>query len=321
MTVPAVEGLLTAPYVTVAEFSAAPTWLDADDLIEGGSAGQQAGELYNVLLRASQWANEYCGQRLSAHTALEQTRVRVRRDGTVYLHPSNVPVRTVIGVAYGSDFQNLTALTDLTQVWVEDARGIVVSMIPLRGSFAGTLEFGSVPRDGSIQVFVQYQYVAGFASTTLTATAASGTDALSVADPTGLQAPSTTMFGTLAGSTARIWDPVNNAGTSGGEEAVQVAPGYVAGSNPVPLVANLANTHTVGAGPAGQVGVSELPASVHQAVICHAVALMLREDVSSDEPFAGVTFGPSARRSRKGGKAGGLLDHACTLLEPYRRVR
>src|SRR5262249_39263121 len=150
---------------------------------------------------------DYCGQRLGAHSVFEQTRARVNRDGTVYLHPSNVPVRQVTGIAYGSDFQNLTALTDLTQTWVEDARGIVVSMIPLRGSWSGTLEFGSIPRSGSIQIYVQYQYVAGYASTTLSATAHSAATSISVDDPTGLQGPSTTLFGSLAGSTARIWDP------------------------------------------------------------------------------------------------------------------
>lgn len=313
MTVPAVEGLLTAPYVTVAEFKASPTWLDVDDLIEGGTQGQQDAELYNVLLRASDWANLFCAQRLGAHVALEQARTRVDRNGFIYLHPSNVPVRAVTGVAYGSDFKNLTALTDLTQTWVEDARGIVVSMIPLRGAFAGSLEFGSIPRSSDWQMFVQYQYVAGYCSTTLSATANAAATSISLTDPTGLQAPSTTMFGTLAGSTARIWDPTV-------EEAVQVASGWN-GSNPVNLVSALASTHTVSPGPAGQVGVSELPPPVHQAVIDMAVSLMLREDVAGDEPFAEAAFGPAARRSARGGKAAGLLDHAYELLDPFKRVR
>jgi hypothetical protein len=297
----------------VPEFKAAPTWLDVDDLIEGGSGGQQDYELYNVLVRASAWADSHTGQRLGAHTVLEQARTRVDRNGLIYLHPSNVPVRAVTGVAYGSDFKSLAALTDLTQTWVEDARGIVVSMIPLRGSWSGSLEFGSIPRSSAMQIFIQYQYVAGYCSTTLTSSAASGANSLTLADPAGLQAPSATMFGTLAGSTARIWDPDY-------EEAVQVAAGFT-GSNPVPLVSPLVNTHTVSSGPNGQVGISELPAPVHQAVIDMAVALMLREDVSNEEPFAGTAFGPAARRSARGGKAAGLLDHACELLEPYKRVR
>lgn len=308
MTVPTVEGLLVAPYVTVEEFTAAPTWLDVDDLIPGGVANAQQSELYNVLLRASQWADQYCEQRLGAHTVYEQTRARVNRDGLVYLHPSNVPVRQVTALAYGSQFQNLTALTDLTQIWVEDARGIVVSMIPLRGSFLGSLEFGSIPRSGNIQMFVEYQYVAGYACTTLSGSVAQGATSLPVNDPTGFQPPSTATLGTVAGSTARIWD-------AGLEEAVKVANGYTAGTSPVTLATGLTNAHAAG------VAVDELPASVHQAVISMAVSLMLREDVASEEPFSGTPYGPSLRRSESGGKAGGLLNHAYELLAPYRRVR
>src|SRR5581483_4563891 len=164
MTVPAVEGLLTQPYVTVAEFKNAPTWLDVDDLIPGGIPEQQDAELFNVLLRASAWADNWCAQRLGAHVAYEQMRCRVDRYGQVILHPSNVPVRQVTGVAYGANFQNLTALTDLSQVWVEDARGIVIGLIPQRGSFFGSLEFGGVGAQGS-ELFLEIAYVCGYAAT------------------------------------------------------------------------------------------------------------------------------------------------------------
>jgi hypothetical protein len=308
VTVPTVEGLLTVPYVSVAEFSASPTWLDVDDLVPGGVANQQVAELYNVLLRASDWADEFCGQRLGAHTVYEQARTRVSRDGLVYLHPSNVPVRQVTGIAYGTNFQKLTALSDLTQVWVEDARGIVVSMLPLRGSFAGTLEFGTVPSTSAVQVFVEYQYTAGYCSTTLSGPVTAAATSLPLVDPTGLQAPSTTLIGSLSGSTARIWD-------SGLEEAVTVASGYTAGTTPVPITTGLLNPHQAGT------SVSELPAQVHQAITCFAVSLMLREDVAGEEPFAGTPYGPALRRSKAGGAAGGLLDSAYEMLAPYRRVR
>lgn len=307
MTVPTVEGLLTVPYVTVAEFRAAPTWLDTDDLIPAGTTTQQDAELYNVLLRASEWADNWCGQRLSAHTAYEQTRATVDRWGRIILHPSNVPVRQVVGVAYGTDFQNLTTLTDLTQTWVEDARGIVVSSIPWRGSFSGTLEFGNVGPGGT-ELYVAYQYVAGWANTTLTANASQGGSSITVADATGIQPQSTIQFGTLPGSTLRIWDPAK-------EEAVTVGASYTAGATTVPLSSTLINAHSIGA------GVSELPADVHQAVIELSVALLMRENVTDDEPFAGTPYGPTTRSSERGGAAGGLVDHARELLEPYRRVR
>lgn len=307
MTVPSVEGLLTIPYVTVAEFRASPTWLDTDDLIPAGAPAQQDAELYNVLLRASSWADNWCGQRLSAHSAYEQTRARVDRWGRIILHPSNVPVRQVTGVAYGTDFQNLTELTDLTQTWIEDARGIVVSSVPWRGTFSGTLEFGSVPPSGG-EVYVAFQYVAGYAVTTLASPATAAQSSIVVANATGIQPQSTVLFGTLPGSTLRVWDPAL-------EEAVTVGTSYTAGATTVPLSAPLINSHVTGT------GVSELPPEVHQAVIELAVALLMRENVTDEEPFAGTPYGPTTRQSAAGGAAGGLVDHARELLEPYRRVR
>jgi hypothetical protein len=308
VTVPAVEGLLTAPYVTLAEFRANPTWLDTNNLITtpGATQAQQDAELYNVLLRASAWADNYCEQRLGAHTVLENTRSRCDRYGRMFLHPSNVPVRQITGLAYGVDFQNLTAITDFTQTWVEDARGIVVSIMPMRGSFS-SLEFGGVP-SGDTEIYVQYQYTAGYAATVLSAASALGANTLSVVDGTGLQSPSLGILGTLAGSTARIWDPNN-------EEAVTMGSSYVTGSSTLALASTTLFAHAKG------VSVSELPAEVHQAVVSLAVALMTRENAEDDEPFAAAELGPSLRKSAGGGIGGGLVEDAWMLLDPFRRVR
>jgi hypothetical protein len=304
--------LLTQPYVSVAEFRAAPTWLDSDDLIPGGTSTQQDEELYNVLLRASSWADEFAGGGtdrpwFGAHLVTEQCRTRINRDGQVFLHPADHPVRQITGLAYGANPQDMTVLSDLTQTWVEDSRGIVVSVIPWRGSWTGTIEFGAVSQPGG-QMFIQYQYVSGYCNTTLAAQASSGASVIQVADPTGLQAPSASLLGALSGSTARIWDPAL-------EEAVSIATGYVTGNSTVPLQAPLANTHAAG------VIVSEFPAAVRQAIICYAVGLLMREDESSQEPFPSTPYGPTARRSTTKGKAGGLVDEAERLLKPYRRVR
>lgn len=307
MTTPAVEGLLTQPYVSVPEFRAAPTWIDSEDLIPGGSSGQQDSELTNVLLRASAWADNYCEQRLGAHTVVEQTRVRPDHDGLFYLSPSNVPVRQVTAIAYGSTPQRLTALSDLSGTWVEDARGIVVSTYPNNPRFNSLLQFGPAMRSEA-QMYVQYSYIAGYANTVLTQPVKVGQHALSVSDPTGFIPPSTGLVGPIQGSTARIWEP-------GAEEAVQVATGWTVGNPTIALATPLVNAHNTGA------VVSEMPAEIRQAIICHAVALLIREDVTAEEPWAGTPFGPTARRSEKGGKAGGLVDHAMMLLEPFRRVR
>jgi hypothetical protein len=299
------DGLATVPYVTLAEFKASPTWIDSENLIEGGNQGQQDSELYNVLLRATAWVDGYCEQRLQAHSVYEQMRAEMDRHGRIYLHPQNTPVRQITGLAYGFNFQNLTVLEDLTQIWIEDSRGIVVSVLPMRGTFSGTLEFGASGATGG-QVFVEIGYVAGFGNSTLTAPATSGQSQVTVADATGFQPPFTGTLGLLAGSTARIWDP-------GFEEAVTVAAGYVQGATTIPLAATLQNNHSTGT------GISELPPDIKQAVTALAVAYLCREDVTAEDPFGSTPYGPTLRRGT--GQAGGLVDTAWQLLDPYRRIR
>lgn len=308
MTTPTVEGLVTVPYVGLAEFKASPTWLDLQDLVEGGTQGQQDAELYNQLLKASSWAADFCMQPLHAHTAYEQARTRVDRWGNIYLHPSNNPVRSITGIAFGANFQNMTVMaTPGKQAWVEDARGLVVALVPGQGNYLGQLQFGSAPRAGG-QVYVAYQYIAGYANTYLTSPATASQSQLTVADPTGFLPATTTVLGTSIGaSVARIWDPAV-------EEAITIAPNYVQGANPLVLSGPLASNHVAGA------QVSEIPADVRQAVVQYAAGLLTREDASTDAPFPGSP-GPTARRSGSRGVSGGLIEEAERALLPFRRVR
>jgi hypothetical protein len=313
LTTPLADGLLTTPYVTVPEFLATPTWLDSQDLIPGGNATQQTNELYNVLLRASAWACRIAEQPLHAHTVIWQDRVPVDRWGDIYITPPHNPVRHVNALAYGSDFQNLSLISGLqAQLWIDgDGRAFQVSQMPNGGSYLGSLQFGGT-RPGADILYVQYSYVAGYCATTLTAAASSGASSLTVADPTGLQAPVTGgLIGTVPGSTVRIWDPLNPTASTGGEEAAQVASGWN-GANPVTLASSLANAHPIGA------GVSELPPEIHTAVSELAIGLLCREDVTDEEPYGGTPFGPTVRQSHSGGKAGGLIDHAREVLLRYR---
>lgn len=298
-----VEGLLTSPYVTVAEFKAAPTWIDVDDLIPGGVQAQQDAELNNQLLKASAWADGYTSMRLGAHTATENARTRINRDGRIFLHPSDVPVRQVTALAFGADPSSMTVLSDLSGVWVEDGRGIVVGVVPNRGSWSGRLEFGSNRGPGG-EVFVQYQYVAGYACTTLSGSVAAGDQSLSVVDGTGFIGPSTALIGALDGSTVRIWDPAK-------EEAFKVGQGYTFGSATIPLAAPLVNAHAAGA------AVSEMPAEVRQAVITYACALILRDE----EGQSSGQFSASLRKVASDGSPAGLIADAQNWLERYRRTR
>jgi hypothetical protein len=298
--------------VTVAEFLASPTWLDNQDLVPGGNALQQGNELFNQLLKASAWASRCAEQPLHARTGYTQDRAPVDRWGNVYVVPDARPIRAVNGFAWGYSFQDLNILNSpSSQTWIEKGETIVFQLSTSSTPGLASQQFGRVhPRIDS--VFYQCSYVAGYCNTTLAAPATAGATSITLTDPTGLQ-PAVTggLLGTIPGSVGRIWEPVNSTGTSGGEEAFQVSASWT-GGNPVLLAAPLVNNHAAGA------GVSELPPEVHQAVISLTVALLCREDVSNDEPYSATPFGPTVRRSKRGGKAGGLVDHAESILHRYK---
>jgi hypothetical protein len=304
--VPLIDGLPTAPYITTAEFLASPTWLDNQDLVPGGDEAQQEAELYNVLLKASGWANRIAEQTLAAHTVIESDRYPVDpQSGNLYIVPLNNPVRLVQALAYGSDFQNLSLMTiTSTNPWIERQESLIVSQWASAANLS-SLQFGPPTAPGADFAYVQYKYVAGYCTTTLTVAANAGDSQVTVADPTGLVAAQTGgLLGTIPGSVARIWDP-------GFEEAFQVSNNWVAGTNPVLLASPLQYAHAVGA------GVSELPAEVHQAIQCLTVALLMREDVSYEEPFGQTPFGPTVREAHSGGQAGGLIGNAREILLRY----
>jgi hypothetical protein len=303
--------------VSAEEFLASPTWLDSQDLVSKGSTLQQGNELTNQLIKASGWAWTLAEQNLAAHKVYAQDRFPVDRWGNVYIVPGNSPVRSVDGLAWGSDFQNLTVLSlPSTQVWVERtgrASSIIVAPYPAGYSKGlSDFQFGG-RRAAQDYVYVQYLYTAGYCVTTLAEDAISGATQINLTDPTGLQpGASSGLLGAIPGSIARIWDPADTSGSTGGEEAIRVSPAWVAGTNPVLLTAPLAHNHAAGA------AVDELPPEVHQAVIALTVALLCREDTAGDEPFSRTSFGPTVRESKSGGKAGGLVDHAKLILHRYR---
>lgn len=306
MTTPISEPLLTVPFVGVAEFRAAPTWLDTEDLIQAGTGAQQDAELYNVLLRASAWANSCVRQPLQAHTAHDFTEARVDRYGRIFLHPKNTPIRSVTGFAYGAEINDLTTLSDLSTVWIEDQRGILIADDVLSSNWAGSLQFGRLPTPDR-HIYVYYEYVAGYGNGQLMATANAGAATLTLDNALGFQGSSTSPLGTQYGaSIARIWDPAL-------EEAVTV---QSVANNVLTLSGTTSNSHTGNTG----IQVSEMPAEVRQAVICYAVGLLLRDNTTNDAPYPN-SVGPVVRRANSGGRAGGLVSEAERLLGPYRRVR
>lgn len=308
MTVPVnvipASGVLSRPYVTAGMFRGFPTWLDLDNLIPGGASALQDDELGDVLLQASDWAVGVCeNMLLHAHWVQgENQRARSKSSGRIYVRPRDIPLRGVTALSWGGDpsFMNTVTLPD-SSMWIEDGRR--VSWTPGGGvtQFRGpALQFGPSARPPS-QVYVTWSYVAGYPSTYLAAPVAAGATSAEVADPTGM----------LPGDTLRIYD-------LGVSEALTVASTYTPAMptvpptvTAIPLAAGTANAHAQGT------GVTEMPRKMLQAIIAYAVALMMREDVTDEEPVTG--FGPAARTTSggRGGQAAGLVNDAYGWLFYY----
>lgn len=307
MTIPVLavpsSGVLAQPYLTNAMFKGFPHWLDLDDLIQGGVANVQDDALADQLLAASDWAVGECGDMLlHAHWVQNETRrVRVGAGGRIYLKPYDIPVRAVTSLSYGWDPSAMTSLSlPASSMWIEDGRE--VSFVPYGGlNFTGpAIQFGAAPRSG-MEVYVQWSYIPGFPVTTVSAVT-EGADSITVADPTGI----------LPGDVLRCYDPGLSEAFAVSPEYAPAMPTWPPTATSVPLSSPAQNDHAAGT------GVTEMPRKVLQAVIAYTVALLMRQDVSDEEPVS--SFGPAARTTTaKGdsGQAGGLVNDARKWLAPY----
>ena len=303
--VPPPSGVLTRAYVTPAMFKGFPTWLDLDNLIPGGVSGVQDDSLADALLQASDWAvGAVENMPLHGHLVTgEQFRTRIKGTGRISVRPRHIPIRSVTSLSWGVDPSSMQAVSlPDASMWFEDGRRM--SWQP--GGFAATfrgpaLQFGP-PAQPSRQVFVSWSYVAGFPFALLGSPVSSGAMSVTVDDPSSI----------LPGDTLRIYDP-------GASEALTVASTYVPmvptvppTPTSIPLAAAAQSNHAAG------VGITGFPRKVLQAVIAYTVALLMREDVSEEEPVSG--FGPAARTTAggRGGQAAGIVNDAYGWLAPYR---
>ena len=281
-------------YLTIAEFKNAPTSLDINNLISGGTQGQQDAELANIILRASSYLDEYLNQNLVAKRSTETQRVRVNNQGYIALHPNDNPVIALESFLYGASPNNLQTLPDPSQCWFEAQQVLVpLSQMATTYSSAGPLSFGS--STPGQQLFTQYTYVAGFVNTTI-ATATATATSLTVASGLGI----------LAGGRLRIYDGVSS-------EIVTVASTYTNGSTTVPLTSALGFTHAAG------VAIGNLPNAVKQAAILATTAfLRIRGDKSNT-----MSITTRAQGSEISGETrfGSDLALARDMVNLYRRIR
>ncbi|MEU5426836.1 hypothetical protein AB0H73_14700 [Streptomyces olivoreticuli] len=290
------------PYISPAAFAAHPTYLDMDDLRSGSAQeADQTAELANLLLMASQWADNEIDQPFGAHVRTQRCRARIDRSGILRLHPDRTPVIAVASVGYGLTPTALTTVSG-TGAWVEDDRNILLPLDAGSASWSGSLQFG---RPASGDVFVQATYTAGYVTTTLASPAVAGAMSLTVSDPTGI----------VPGGSYRIWEP-------GSEETVTVADSWTPPAATVPpaaaavtLAAPALSAHAAGHDFSG------LPADVRLAVVNYAVSLLMRPDTASEDAYPDTPLASGTRRNDPRRDGSGLVAEAARILSSYGRVR
>jgi hypothetical protein len=282
----------STPYLTIAEFKQAPTAIDVDDLVGGGTSAINDQELANVIARASSWIDSHCGQVLASTQDTDALRASIDRRGFLKIHPRYWPITQVVSLSYGP-VPSLMASVDPSILWLE-SESVIVPIMGISTAFSGAIQFTGNYSTTQEQ-FVSITYVNGFPNTELTASVSASATSLPVKDVTGF-AP---------GMPFTIYDGSTT-------EYVTVGTSFTAstGSGNLP-VTGMKYPHN------STISVSALPPAVKQACIYVTSAILKARGNASLvmtqlTPGTFQTSNPSA-----------LADYnaAVDILKPYRRIR
>jgi hypothetical protein len=285
------------PYLTLQEFKNAPTALDYGNLVVGGNQAAQDAELSNAITRASSYIDNYCNQVIGATVDTEQQRIRANSDGTLRFHPKYFPVVALTSLSYGFYPNQLTAVSDPSQAWMEEQEVIFpYANMAYTQSSQGPLGFG-FSSNGRAETFIKYTYINGYANSVLASNVSVGATSITVAEGAGI----------VAGGMLNLYDGAST-------ERVTVADSYTFGSTTVPLTSGLAYAHTAG------VSVSNLPSAIKEATILMATAyLKIRGDASMTMQITNTATQQAPGTGA--GRIGTEVGHVQELLKPFRRIR
>lgn len=283
----------STPYITIQEYKQAPTAVDVDDLVGGGTSAINDQELENVVARASSWIDSHCNQVLGATVDTDSLRCRVGRDGLLTVHPRFAPVTQVVSMSYGPLPSSMSAV-DVSMLWIEPQQ-IVLPLHAFSTAFVGPLQFGgnySLTQD----MFVNVTYVNGYANTVASASVAASATSIPVSDLTGFS----------DNMTFEIFDGEYS-------EILTVGPGFseTTGAGNLPVSSPSRFAHAAG------VAVSALPPAVKQAAI-YVTSAILKSRGNASLVMQQLTPGTFQNMNPSSIVD---LNSAWDLLRPYRRIR
>lgn len=277
------------PYITVAEFLAAPTALEISDLIPGGTQAQQTRALQETIAKASSWADSIVKQVLACTVDVERGRYRVDRYGYVNVPLKYNPVLEVTSVNVGTRPSKMHPLLDFSDLEMHRySIRVPVWSLNLPFSIQGSPSLGS-------RVLVDVTYVNGWVNALTSAATVYGATTL----------PLTSVLGVFPGSSLTVSDGLST-------ETVTVAANYGAGTSPVLLAAPLAYAHAAG------VSVNNMPSRVKEAVI--ALTTVLIQTRGNDAIILDAMDTPQRMSGAMGSSEEGMAL-AMDLLESLERVK
>lgn len=310
------------PYLSNAEYIAAPTAMNSSDLRPGGTTAQQAQSLADVIRRATRWADSICfgadasdkGASLAASLSVDSALVRIKR-GQLRLICDYRPIIEVVGIATGSGLGNLSSIDPTLASLASIGRRTIT--LPYSGPVAVN-RTGDLPAVlpggvGVTSVYAVWSYVNGYPHTSLAAAVAAGATSCVVNAVDGAGG----LWGVYGASGAF---PGTQLAVIDGQYTERVFVKAVTAATPTASQTTLTTSafaydHSIPA-PPDFVPVTAVPEDVHQAVISLATMLIKTRGVRG--LVMPVTPGgrPSQATKEKLGQAGALEDYeiARTLL-------
>lgn len=271
-------------YLVPSEYRASPTAASTLSLVSGGDQATQDAALVELIAEASALMDDEFTQSVISASFVQWVRTRIQPDGTLSLHLNRNPPNQLVSVSVGTTAANLTAIADLTGVFLED-RNWVVPYAPL--AVAGG------------RVLAKVTAVAAWPNTTITSTPNNiGATSLTVASAVGF----TPFVGSeVSGDPVTIYD---------GKLTEIVTVTNVAGNVLTLAAPGLVNAHSAGT------PVSMLPPDIKRA--CVFGVNWLLKSRQSDAVAMNTTQAPGSSTGDRGGLD---LYNMKQICSNYARVR
>ena len=290
------------PYITEAEYAAAPTAIDVSNLVVQGSVSAQQTSLSEIIARASSLIDTHCcgtNGTLCASQNTETSRMRSDRRGRWIVHPRFFPILEVDSFTVGTIPDDLTTIPlSTSNCWIEEAQFVVEGYLGGLTSSQGPLELTSPLQARDWECYVQWTYVNGWPNSTLGASVSAAASVIEVESSAGM----------YPGSALTIYDAPN-------DEAIQVAETYVGGygsSTTIPLASPLQYEHAAG------VSITALPPTVKQAAILVTSALI---QTRGDSALVLGSLNAPTRKQPTDDPMATALDLARVLLHPFKVIQ